>query len=108
MNVSVLIQLARGILDDSQDDAATLTEGIATYVDAFSRWTSETDGQVPELDRQSLEELADLHAKVISIAEDLKSDAARQLRDFGIKKRGMKAYVDPLPQRISVRRPKKG
>jgi hypothetical protein len=74
---------------------------IEDYCQEFSRIESELSGQ-------RLEELSRKHAAVLDKVKRLFAGAALDMKSFQRKARGIMAYVDTLPKKISVTKNKKG
>ena len=99
MDVRRLLTLAASALEDPS------IESIEKYLLAFNQ--AERDLGIRGTERQ-LKELSQSHAQVIAEAERLKAEVGAALKSLRTKGKGIKAYIDPMPARVSTRRPRKG
>jgi len=114
MDLQSILTLAREVnfkltaLADSKISEQDIVESISAYVDAFASWDQEDGLKAKEIDREMLQELATLHTKITEGAMQLKGDTGQRIKSLNIRRKGLLAYVDPLPKKISFRKPKKG
>lgn len=108
--IESLIECADRILSSELTDP-DLVELIVTYAGLFEAW----EKQLPlaELAKQpemvgTLQEVQRKHTQVIEKAEGVKSGVAEALRSLKHRGRGIMAYADPYPRRISTMRTRKG
>lgn len=105
--VTNLLTLANEILADSAGPDSIVLN-LERYVTDFQKWWEEFDSGRIEVEQSLLEKLSERHEKVLDLARDLQSQTGQVLQDTRRKSKGMIAYVDCLPKRISTRRVKKG
>lgn len=107
--IVTLIELGKKILAVPQDKGDQFIAELESYSLQFdtnlSAITPEPAGE--EL-KPLLTELALVHGEILKRADTYKSETAVFLRSMQGKGRGLRAYVDSLPKRISVGRPRKG
>lgn len=98
-----LISLAEKIIDPALgvDDVVEL---LGEYTTGLDKWLSGSQAGDPE----DLQLLAKRHDEVVKKALSLKDDASLELRKVKAKGKGILAYVDILPKRISFGTKKKG
>jgi hypothetical protein len=112
METNSVIELARRILDCVESDE--LVSLIEQYAKAFDEWYSSTcEGTdmatiKSKVGTDKLAELLNLHAEVMKRTGELKEDVSGDIRKLKKKGKGILAYTDTLPKRISVTRKRKG
>ena len=91
----------------AQEDPETQLTAIESYCEAFAK--AEQAGSLANLEAgEQTEALSKLHEKVLMQAAVLLDDTARDMQYFKKKARGIMAYVDTMPKKISVTKSKKG
>ncbi len=103
MEVANLLQLADKVLEHSGhlDEVLPLLED---YSEAFDKWISQGEIQLQSYskqDQQLVLQLAEKHQQIIEYAQRVKDLTAEELKDLKHKGRGLMAYVDSLPKRIT-------
>ena len=99
-----------GLLSD-QDISAL--EQLDAFIDAFGVWEKDWRGRiaVAPKDKDLIaigKEVGELHGEVLRLAGVLKESIATSLRSLRRKGKGLIAYADHLPKRISTIRTRKG
>ncbi|RMG42763.1 MAG: hypothetical protein D6719_05555 [Candidatus Dadabacteria bacterium] len=110
-DISALIAQAEDLLDSSKcQNVEEVVEKLADYVESFSSLEKALMNSAAEFQQHTtlLRELESKHALVLSLAEELKDNTSKELRDLKVRGRGIMAYLDILPQRISVLGKRKG
>ena len=113
METQELITLASRILG-GESDALTLTDMIVSYSGAFERWMKENEkflsSTVAPTDkrRAELEELLEVHAKVLDKAQTLQGDTDKALKTLRSRGKGVLKYLDHFPKRVSISEGSKG
>jgi hypothetical protein len=112
--LNTLLTTAKAILElppeTSPDAIVALLE---SYVDHFDRLAAGDGSGMrvllddPEI-RPVVEEVVSFHRALVEFAKEHLAEAGRHLRSLQIRGRGLRAYVDPLPRRISLGRVRKG
>ena len=104
-----LLALGRSITEPSQDSDA-ITGLLERYVGLFSQWYSRAgiDSGNSLVGVAALEKLESVHASVLDRAIKLRAVTEQDLKGLRKRERGILAYVDTLPKRLSIGRPKKG
>jgi len=98
-----LIELAEKILN-TESGPDTILEEFNAYTSALDVWLTQPRTEDPEIIKSLLEN----HDKVVKKALSLKDEASVELRKLKAKGKGILAYVDILPKRISFGTKKKG
>lgn len=114
VGISALIELAEKALVEGAD-IDELISHIEAYSAAFHPWYEEhkeafeqgVEGE-PVVDRDDLERLLKLHTEVLGRAESLQKGTSSDLMALRGRRKGMMAYIDILPKRLSTRRTRKG
>ena len=97
-----LVKLSQAVLDCEGSEACI--DAIDLYCKEFEQWYS-TGGS---LDEAALRLLSDQHQKVLARAEAARDEAQHGMRQVHQRARGILAYIDDLPKRVSYRKGKKG
>jgi hypothetical protein len=112
MIVSNLTALATEILSGQGDiDKSILL--LNQYCEDLSRWYEQNEarlraGNLAPGEEEALAELDRLHGRVLEFGAGLQSRCSADLIDFRRKARGIMAYTDTLPKRISIARKRQG
>jgi hypothetical protein len=108
MRVGELLGLAEAVL--TLTDEGSRIAAVEKYADAFAEWYQAGEG--PDgpgaCGRAELEGLAERHAQVVACVQALLAETAADMGGFHKKARGIMAYTDLLPKRISVAKLRKG
>lgn len=107
-----LLALAQEVLDAATLPPDQFLDRVAAYSDAFQKWNVDNQqalmGTATGAEAESLRSLAKLHAKIIDLAEALKDKTSHDLKHLKRKGKGIMAYTDILPKRISIWTRRKG
>ena len=109
INPAQLIALAKVAL--AAGDPETESLAIEGYCKLFDLWLKAQGGVIAPVDQNSrpaLQQLSDLHAEVLARAEVLLSSTSKGLQELKRKSKGIRAYLDILPKKISVTGSRKG
>ena len=107
-----LISLADAAL--ARDGAIETTiSAIAQYSEAFGAWYNSNRGNLEACDgtspeRAQYEELDRKHRDVLQLSKVLIASTQIDLRKLKVKGKGILAYLDTLPERVSIRGSRKG
>jgi hypothetical protein len=111
MKTAELLSIAQETLAAHASSRDEFVEKVAAYSAAFEAWGKENPdvlkGKV-SAEADSLRALAEVHAKIIDFAEEIKRQTGRELGEQRKKGKGIMAYTDILPKRISMSGTKKG
>ncbi|NMC63805.1 MAG: hypothetical protein GYA55_11635 [SAR324 cluster bacterium] len=106
MEIKQLLQFASDVINDNAN-SSTLLERIQIYFDAFEKFRPFLENM--KLDsRADLVELLEKHNKVLRITMDLREDTSRAIRELKKRGKGIMAYTDIYPKKISLGSQKKG
>lgn len=103
MKVSDLLDLAEQVLD-STGEPGRFVAVLEEYSDAFAQWMSDSELEsrgVIEAEKQPLLELAEKHGQIIESAQRIKDLTGEEVKNLKQKSRGLMAYVDGLPKRMT-------
>lgn len=81
------------------------TARIEAYSEAFSRWYAENPNPT---ESEQLERLSRHHTEILEKVAELRELTSIDLRNLKKKGKGILAYTDVLPKRISFGRKRKG
>ncbi|MEY4668347.1 MAG: hypothetical protein RL518_1046 [Pseudomonadota bacterium] len=102
-----LLELGKRAIGAIRDGSVDALDVIDSYVQGFSKWeatwkTSEAGGKViPAVEQQLAKRLANQHAQIIRLTGEMQAHFVESLKGLRTKERGLKRYIDQLPQRIS-------
>jgi hypothetical protein len=113
------IKGAKVLMDLGAETAQALTsaspEAIALldqYTEAFEKWQKSwarsSSSELSSVDRSLLERVAKQHAKIIELAEQMLTSVEHSLKDLKGWSKGIRAYVDHMPKRVSTMKARKG
>lgn len=100
-----IIESAKIALATENDNLELFLERVGTYLDQLELWRSKIkdNNSIQESTFQPLiEQLSVLHQEVTSRANSAKDDVSTELSDVSRRAGALKAYVDHLPQRVTV------
>lgn len=86
-------------------------DAVEKYTSAFDRWFQHHGAALaalPETERATLSSLVKLHERILTLAESMRESTAVDIRHLKAKGKGIMAYVDTLPKRISRGPTRKG
>jgi hypothetical protein len=82
------------------------------YTDAFEKWqmglSPLSSCELSSAQRRVMERVAKQHATIIGLAEGMLVSVERSLKDLKGWSKGIRAYVDHLPKRVSTMKARKG
>jgi hypothetical protein len=105
-----LIVQADQILSSGQ--APDIVNHLEKYADSFSEWygayQKSLEQNKPLNTKEELEMLLTRHEKVMELSESLKESIPDEMAKLKNKGKGIMAYTDTLPKKISFTKPRKG
>lgn len=101
-----LIRLGQAALDALRRDDAEDIEQVQLYVEAFDGWIQ--GEPLADSEKELGMRIADQHATIMMLVESEKGEVAALLKELREKGKGLRAYTDIFPKRISTMKPKKG
>ncbi len=104
--VQQLFQTGQAAIEALSSNASDAVEYVEAYVEAFDTW-AELEELGPA-DQELGIRIADQHATIMMLLESAKGEVAAALVDLREKGKGLRAYTDAFPRRISTMKPKKG
>lgn len=110
IELNSLISLADEILNNSNPDE--IVDKLEKYAESFNAWYAAYEKSLaanqPINSKLELEQLLIKHEKVAEISESLKDSIPEEISKLKHKGRGIMAYTDLLPKKISFTKPTKG
>lgn len=103
-----LIASIRGLLE-SQEPLPERISSLTAYSESFDQWYGEHKEELEKMSpsREAVE-LLELHNQLISAAEGWLKDVGAEIGIHRKKGKGIMAYTDILPKRVSRYQTKKG
>lgn len=110
ISTEALSRLAEDALAASGSD--DFADKLALYTESFSRWAAAhaallAGAEKPQNEAQ-FRYLADVHAKLVASAEAARDQARKDIGEAHKRGKGIMAYTDILPKRISISGVKRG
>lgn len=108
--VDALISQADELLaETSPEEALPKLEAYAADFDAwFERYQKSVDSGSPLADKSALEELLTRHEKVVDLTSRMQDTFPEEMKKLKQKGKGILAYTDTLPKKISFTKTRKG
>lgn len=109
-----LLDLGKSAITAIRDGAEDALDVVERYVTAFAEWESgwkvslKGGIEFSAKERELGKRIAAQHSQVIKLVEGMRAEVDSSLRGLRQKGKGLKAYIDQLPQRISTIRTRKG
>jgi hypothetical protein len=103
-----LLELGKKAILAIREGSAEALDVIDGYVRGFSKWeatwkTSEGGRKViPAVEQQLAKRLANQHAQIVRLTGEMQAQFVQSLKGLRTKEKGLKRYIDQLPQRIST------
>ncbi len=109
-----VLQLGARALEAVNGRSADAVDVLESYSEALSAWqiafqSVTADGQALSSDQLDVAKLiSEQHNSVVEAARDLHGDLGNAVKNLGGWMRGVRAYTDHLPKRLSTIKPQKG
>lgn len=112
MSTEELLRLAQEALAAQSISSDEFVEKVGRYSAAFESWSARhaevLSGKQKPADVKEFRALAQAHAKIMEHAAELKHQTSKDLGELHKKGKGIMAYTDILPKRISMSGTRKG
>lgn len=112
MSTAELLRRAQEALAAHNVSSDEFIDKVAAYSTAFEAWRATNSdilkGEKPPQDEAEFRALAGAHAKLVDHLTALKARTGKDLGDLRKKGKGIMAYTDILPKRISISGTRKG
>jgi hypothetical protein len=101
-----LLELGKKAVAAIREGSADVLDVIDAYVEGFSKWeatwkSSHGGGKVlAPAEQQVAQRLANQHAQIVRLTGEMQAQFLESLRGLRTKEKGLKRYIDQLPQRI--------
>jgi hypothetical protein len=98
------------IRDGSEDSLDIIERSVTTFAEWEAGWKVSVrgGGDFSAKERDMGNRIAAQHSQVIRLVEGMRAEVDSSLKGLRQKGKGLKAYIDQLPQRISTIRTRKG
>ena len=103
-----LLELGKKAVAAIREGSAEAFDVIDAYVEGFAAWeatwkTTTSGGQViAPTEHQLAKRLANQHAQIVRLTGQMQAQFLESLKGLRTKERGLKKYIDQLPQRIGT------
>lgn len=114
VQLKALLELGKRAVAAMRDGSLESLDILEEYVRNFDSWeASWREGrakskEIPPKQREMATRIAHQHTQIIRLANELRSEMDESLKSLRVKGRGLKAYMDHLPQRVSTIKTRKG
>jgi hypothetical protein len=104
----VVLELGRALVASLEKSSPTALDDLEQYCDAFADWESswkrQLDGRAefPAREAELGRRIVAQHATVIRLTEEMRANVDRSLKSLRVRGKGLRAYTDHLPKRIST------
>ncbi len=105
-----LCALGECILESPENKEEEVLALLERYVEEFDRWNvlwTEDNTQRP-LSLKDAQKILDLHERVCVCAQQMADEAGSSIKSMRGWSKGIRAYIDHFPSKISTTRGKKG
>jgi hypothetical protein len=112
--VKALLELGKKAVASMREGSLESLDVLEEYVNSFALWESSwSQGknklrEIPAKDRELARRVANQHTQILRLAAGLRAEMDESLKSLRVKGRGLKAYIDHLPQRVSTIKARKG
>ncbi len=117
--LSKVLELGEALIALLEERDISALDLLDSYIEAFGVWeekelkkqaaSAQSRDAKGKIDLGELgQQVAIQHAKVFALAESMKDQVAQSLKSLRLKGKGLKAYSDSFPKRISTTRPRRG
>lgn len=103
-----LLKLGRQAVTAIREGSTDALDVIDAYADAFAKWeatwsVSSTGAKsIPASERELAQRLANQHAQVLRLTAEMQAQFTESLKGLRAKGKGLKRYIDQMPQKIST------
>jgi hypothetical protein len=116
---SKLLEVGKSLVSLLEERDISALDILDSYIEAFDEWEQKDlkkragiAKSGDELTKNELVEagkvIAAQHGRIIELAAGMKDHVAQSLKSLKLKGKGLKAYSDSYPKRISTTRPRRG
>jgi hypothetical protein len=101
-----LLELGKKAVAAVREGSAEALDVIDAYVQGFAAWeatwkSTKAGGRVvSSADQQLAKRLANQHAQIVRLTGEMQAQFLESLKGLRTKEKGLKKYIDQLPQRI--------
>jgi len=106
MEIKQLLQFANDVIEND-DSSSNLLEKIQIYFDAFEVFRPSLEN-MKKNSETDLHQLLEKHNKILTITMELRDETSREIRELKKRGKGIMAYTDIYPKKISLGSQKKG
>ena len=114
VQVKALLELGKKAIVSMREGSLESLDVLEEYVSSFALWESSwqqgknKSREIPAKDREVARRIANQHAQILRLADGLRAEMDESLKSLRVRGRGLKAYIDQLPQRESTIKSRKG
>lgn len=111
---NTLLSLGKEVVVSLREAAPDALELLERYVTAFGAWEVSwrevaKGGRIMSArEREVGRRVAAQHAQILRLADEMRKGIDESLKVLRVKGKGLKAYIDPLPHRLSTIKTRKG
>jgi hypothetical protein len=103
-----LLELGKKTVAAVREGSSDALDAIEAYVKGFSTWeatwkTSKTGAaEIPATEQELAKRLANQHAQIVRLTGEMQAEFVESLKGLRVKGRGLRKYIDQLPQKMST------
>jgi len=104
----VVFELGKALIASLEEASPNALEELERYCDAFADWENHwkrrLDGKVDFSAKEAEwgKRIVAQHGTVIRLTEEMRAAVDRSLKNLRVRGKGLRAYTDHLPRRIST------
>ena len=110
----VVLELGKTLISSLEESSPEALNELERYCDLFAEWEKgwkRTRDGATSLSAKDVElgrRIVAQHATVIKLTEEMRAHVDRSLKSLRVRGKGLRAYTDQLPKRISTIRTRRG
>jgi hypothetical protein len=103
-----LLELGKKAAAAVRDGSAEALDMIEAYVSGFTQWeatwkvSKAGTKQIPAAEQELAQRIAHQHAQIVRLTGEMHMQFVESLKGLRVKGKGLKKYIDQLPQRMST------
>ena len=103
-----LLELGKKAVTAVRDGSSDALDMIAAYVEGFTKWeatwkTSKAGAQeIPVAEQELAKRLAHQHSQIVRLTGEMQAQFVESLKGLRVKGKGLRKYIDQLPQKMST------
>jgi len=103
-----LLELGKKAVAAIREGSSDALDMIDAYVEGFTAWeatwrvSKAGAKEIPAAERDLAQRLAHQHAQIVRLTAEMQVQFVESLKGLRVKSKGLKKYIDQLPQKIGT------